>query len=113
WSIAPVLKTGDPQGSVGSNPTPSAMSQNRPPTFIDTGAGVFSETTKKPIFGQVSLKLSLLGGEVALHALKEVTTPRLLGNSFSWASVEFLHDQTKIHAEKNTPNNRCRAPKNP
>ncbi len=24
WSIAPVLKTGDPQGSVGSNPTPSA-----------------------------------------------------------------------------------------
>jgi hypothetical protein len=22
---APVLKTGDPQGSVGSNPTPSAM----------------------------------------------------------------------------------------
>jgi hypothetical protein len=23
--IAPVLKTGDPQGSVGSNPTPSAM----------------------------------------------------------------------------------------
>jgi hypothetical protein len=25
WSIAPVLKTGDPQGSVGSNPTPSAM----------------------------------------------------------------------------------------
>jgi hypothetical protein len=25
WFIAPVLKTGDPQGSVGSNPTPSAM----------------------------------------------------------------------------------------
>ena len=25
WSIAPVLKTGDPQGSVGSNPTPSAI----------------------------------------------------------------------------------------
>ena len=25
WLIAPVLKTGDPQGSVGSNPTPSAM----------------------------------------------------------------------------------------
>ena len=24
WFIAPVLKTGDPQGSVGSNPTPSA-----------------------------------------------------------------------------------------
>jgi hypothetical protein len=24
--IAPVLKTGDPQGSVGSNPTPSANS---------------------------------------------------------------------------------------
>jgi len=24
WSIAPVLKTGDLQGSVGSNPTPSA-----------------------------------------------------------------------------------------
>lgn len=24
WSIAPVLKTGDPQGSVGSNPTSSA-----------------------------------------------------------------------------------------
>jgi hypothetical protein len=24
WSIAPVLKTGEPQGSVGSNPTPSA-----------------------------------------------------------------------------------------
>ena len=24
WIIAPVLKTGDPQGSVGSNPTPSA-----------------------------------------------------------------------------------------
>jgi hypothetical protein len=24
-SIAPVLKTGDPQGSVGSNPTPSAI----------------------------------------------------------------------------------------
>ena len=23
--IAPVLKTGDPQGSVGSNPTPSAI----------------------------------------------------------------------------------------
>ena len=23
--IAPVLKTGDPQGSVGSNPTPSAV----------------------------------------------------------------------------------------
>jgi hypothetical protein len=27
WSIAPVLKTGDPQGSVGSNPTPSATSE--------------------------------------------------------------------------------------
>ena len=25
WSIAPVLKTGEPQGSVGSNPTPSAI----------------------------------------------------------------------------------------
>ena len=25
WFIAPVLKTGDPQGSVGSNPTPSAI----------------------------------------------------------------------------------------
>jgi hypothetical protein len=25
WFKAPVLKTGDPQGSVGSNPTPSAM----------------------------------------------------------------------------------------
>ncbi len=24
WSIAPVLKTGEPQGSVGSNPTSSA-----------------------------------------------------------------------------------------
>ena len=24
WSIAPVLKTGDLKGSVGSNPTPSA-----------------------------------------------------------------------------------------
>ena len=24
WSIAPVLKTGEPKGSVGSNPTPSA-----------------------------------------------------------------------------------------
>jgi hypothetical protein len=24
WFKAPVLKTGDPQGSVGSNPTPSA-----------------------------------------------------------------------------------------
>ncbi len=24
WLMAPVLKTGDPQGSVGSNPTPSA-----------------------------------------------------------------------------------------
>jgi hypothetical protein len=23
WLMAPVLKTGDPQGSVGSNPTPS------------------------------------------------------------------------------------------
>jgi hypothetical protein len=26
---APVLKTGDPQGSVGSNPTPSAISSLR------------------------------------------------------------------------------------
>ena len=26
WSIAPVLKTGMPQGIVGSNPTPSAIS---------------------------------------------------------------------------------------
>jgi hypothetical protein len=25
WSIAPVLKTGEPKGSVGSNPTPSAI----------------------------------------------------------------------------------------
>ena len=25
WSIAPVLKTGEPKGSVGSNPTPSAL----------------------------------------------------------------------------------------
>jgi len=25
WSIAPVLKTGGPQGPVGSNPTPSAI----------------------------------------------------------------------------------------
>jgi hypothetical protein len=28
WSIAPVLKTGEPKGSVGSNPTPSAISQH-------------------------------------------------------------------------------------
>ena len=27
WSNAPVLKTGMPQGIVGSNPTPSAFSQ--------------------------------------------------------------------------------------
>lgn len=26
WSIAPVLKTGELKGSVGSNPTPSAIS---------------------------------------------------------------------------------------
>ncbi len=25
WLMAPVLKTGDPKGSVGSNPTPSVM----------------------------------------------------------------------------------------
>ena len=31
WSIAPVLKTGEPKGSVGSNPTPSA---NLRPTMI-------------------------------------------------------------------------------
>ncbi len=30
WSIAPVLKTGDPQGSVGSNPTPSASLPRMP-----------------------------------------------------------------------------------
>ncbi len=29
WSIAPVLKTGEPQGSVGSNPTPSASTVSR------------------------------------------------------------------------------------
>ena len=29
WSNAPVLKTGDPQGSVGSNPTPSAFPMNK------------------------------------------------------------------------------------
>ena len=29
WSIAPVLKTGGPQGPVGSNPTPSAKSAKR------------------------------------------------------------------------------------
>ena len=29
WTIAAVLKTADPQGSVGSNPTPSAMSDLR------------------------------------------------------------------------------------
>ncbi len=27
WSIAPVLKTGEPKGSVGSNPTPSAIAR--------------------------------------------------------------------------------------
>ena len=32
-SIAPVLKTGDPQGSVGSNPTPSAIRRSRLETF--------------------------------------------------------------------------------
>ena len=31
WTNAPVLKTGDPQGSVGSNPTPSANLRLRPP----------------------------------------------------------------------------------
>jgi hypothetical protein len=29
WTIAAVLKTADPQGSVGSNPTPSAMKRPR------------------------------------------------------------------------------------
>ena len=29
WSIAPVLKTGEPKGSVGSNPTPSASAVSR------------------------------------------------------------------------------------
>ena len=32
-SIAPVLKTGDPQGSVGSNPTPSDFRRSRVETF--------------------------------------------------------------------------------
>ena len=32
-SIAPVLKTGDPQGSVGSNPTPSAIRRSRLEAF--------------------------------------------------------------------------------
>ena len=30
WLMAPVLKTGDPQGSVGSNPTLSVLSDPTP-----------------------------------------------------------------------------------
>ena len=37
WTIAPVLKTGAPQGAVGSNPTPSAyakaLRRTRPPSY--------------------------------------------------------------------------------
>jgi hypothetical protein len=37
WSNAPVLKTGIPQGIVGSNPTPSARAQ---PTTGRLGSGI-------------------------------------------------------------------------
>ncbi len=36
WSNAPVLKTGIPQGIVGSNPTPSARAR---PTSCGSGSG--------------------------------------------------------------------------
>ena len=63
WSIAPVLKTGGPKGPVGSNPTPSAMTLNRPQTLINTGTRVFGMAPKRPFSGQVSLKVSLLRRE--------------------------------------------------
>ena len=54
WSIAPVLKTGDLQGSVGSNPTPSEK-----PVVIVTGAwfGIGFQS-----YSLCHSKLSLVGG---------------------------------------------------
>ena len=37
WSSAPVQKTGDPQGSVGSNPTPSATAVPPPLSIAAIG----------------------------------------------------------------------------
>lgn len=42
------------------NPTPSAMTLNRPQTLINTGIRVFGTASKSPFSGQVSLKVSLL-----------------------------------------------------
>ena len=48
---------------MGSNPTPSAITTNRPQTPINTGVRVFGMASKWPFPGQASLKVSLLRWE--------------------------------------------------
>ncbi len=59
WSIAPVLKTGEPQGSVGSNPTPSAIRMSFP---TPVSAKRFSIRRKVVLgFGFVLVMLGVIG----------------------------------------------------
>jgi hypothetical protein len=61
WSIAPVLKTGEPKGSVGSNPT---LSANTPAQFIWVGVLAFSGRDKKSAPRAMGLNASFACSEI-------------------------------------------------
>ena len=96
WSIASVLKTEVLKGTVGSNPTPSAMPLNRPPARINTRFAVLIGTSKRPFLGQVYPKVYLFGLEESYPPEgrhKEETTPPLPFNGYLLDPVNYLHNR--------------------
>jgi hypothetical protein len=79
--------------TVGSNPTPSAMTFNRPPTLINKGSGLSRLVSQGPFLGQVSPKVSHLRIErqnLSKSGQKAVATIRLPINGLAWHSAKFL-----------------------
>ncbi|MFM8278325.1 MAG: hypothetical protein ACKN89_15315, partial [Cyanobium sp.] len=58
WLMAPVLKTGDPQGSVGSNPTPSVLSDPSPRLALELVGDLSFEAPPAAPLGMVTVMAS-------------------------------------------------------
>ena len=82
--------------TVGSNPTPSAMTLNRPPKPINTRSGILERPPKRLFLGQMYLKVYLFGLEGSYPSEgshKEETTLPLPVNGFSGDPVNYLHNR--------------------
>src|SRR6188474_2303960 len=92
WSIAPVLKTGEPQGSVGSNPTPSATFSSMPPSPEPPRSSI----RRKIVFGfgLVLVMLGIIGVISYRSTLVFISTARSVAHT---REVMEIQERTQRH----------------